>query len=181
MDAPPATPKELIEAAKRALRKKLKALRKAHPEPARAARSAAIVQALKSHSLWQQAKGVGLFAPLMERGEVDLRPLLQLALAETKSVYFPFMDPSDEGFSTGFRRVQGASDLEAGPHSFLAPPTHLPSAQRGDVDLVIVPALGVAASGHRLGYGSGFYDATLPDLVPPAKSMVVAFDFQLLA
>jgi len=44
-----------------------------------------------------------------------------------------------------------------------------------------VPALAVASSGHRLGYGSGFYDATLPDFCPPALSIVVAYDFQLLA
>jgi 5-formyltetrahydrofolate cyclo-ligase len=45
---------------------------------------------------------------------------------------------------------------------------------------LIVPALAVASDGHRLGYGSGFYDATLPDFCPPGRALVVAFDFQLL-
>jgi 5-formyltetrahydrofolate cyclo-ligase len=47
--------------------------------------------------------------------------------------------------------------------------------------LVVVPALAVAATGHRLGYGGGFYDAMLPDFCPPAIAVVVAFDFQLVA
>jgi 5-formyltetrahydrofolate cyclo-ligase len=51
-------------------------------------------------------------------------------------------------------------------------------AQRGEVQVVVVPALAVASDGHRLGYGAGYYDATLPDLCPPARSIVVAFDFQ---
>jgi 5-formyltetrahydrofolate cyclo-ligase len=44
-----------------------------------------------------------------------------------------------------------------------------------------VPALAVSSAGHRLGYGVGFDDATLPDFCPPAASLIVAFDFQLLA
>jgi 5-formyltetrahydrofolate cyclo-ligase len=48
------------------------------------------------------------------------------------------------------------------------------------VDLVLVPALAVAPSGHRLGYGAGFYDSLLPDVCPPAKALAVAYDFQLL-
>ncbi len=45
----------------------------------------------------------------------------------------------------------------------------------------MVPALAVTDTDHRLGYGRGFYDVTLPDFCPPALSVVVAFDFQLLA
>ena len=48
-------------------------------------------------------------------------------------------------------------------------------------DVVVVPALAVAADGHRVGYGIGFYDATLPDVCPPAAAVMVAFGFQLLA
>ena len=49
------------------------------------------------------------------------------------------------------------------------------------VDLIVVPALAVAPTGHRLGYGGGFYDVMLPDFCPPATAVVVAFDFQLVA
>jgi 5-formyltetrahydrofolate cyclo-ligase len=43
----------------------------------------------------------------------------------------------------------------------------------------VVPALAVDPRGHRVGYGAGFYDRTLPRFVPPAVSIAVAFDFQL--
>ena len=46
--------------------------------------------------------------------------------------------------------------------------------------MIFVPALAVAPNGHRVGYGAGFYDATLPGFCPPARAVVVAFDFQLL-
>ena len=44
-----------------------------------------------------------------------------------------------------------------------------------------MPALGVAPSGHRIGYGAGYYDRTLPLHAPPAVTLAVAYDFQLLA
>jgi 5-formyltetrahydrofolate cyclo-ligase len=43
-----------------------------------------------------------------------------------------------------------------------------------------VPALAVSPDGHRLGYGAGFYDATLPDFRPPGTAIAVVFDFQVL-
>jgi len=45
---------------------------------------------------------------------------------------------------------------------------------------VLVPALALDSRGHRLGYGAGYYDRTLPRFCPPAVSIGVAYDFQLL-
>ena len=64
---------------------------------------------------------------------------------------------------------------------FAEPPRDAKVASRGDVDVVLVPALAVSPEGHRLGQGVGFYDATLPDLAPPALTIIVGFSFQLLA
>jgi 5-formyltetrahydrofolate cyclo-ligase len=44
-----------------------------------------------------------------------------------------------------------------------------------------VPALAIDPSGHRIGYGAGYYDRTLPRFAPPAIAIAVAFDFQLVS
>ena len=82
---------------------------------------------------------------------------------------------------TGFRLTTPPSELVERGRGFHEPPPDAPEAQRGDIDLVVVPALAVAVTGHRIGYGAGYYDATLPDVRPPALAVIVAFDFQLLA
>jgi 5-formyltetrahydrofolate cyclo-ligase len=56
-----------------------------------------------------------------------------------------------------------------------------PPASPGELDVIVVPALAVDPSGQRIGYGAGCYDRTLPQFAPPAKSIAVAFDFQLVA
>ncbi len=45
----------------------------------------------------------------------------------------------------------------------------------------MVPALQIDGRGHRIGYGAGFYDRTIPRFAPPALTMGVAFSFQLIA
>lgn len=171
---------DLARRAKRQIRERMRALRSAHPASALAARSAKIVERVVSLSEFARARSVALFWPMTERGEVDLRPLDAFARANGKSVYYPFMEPSGEAFRTGLRFTRSASALVDRGQRFAEPDPLEPVAERGTVDLVIVPALAVASDGHRLGYGRGFYDATLPDYCPPARSIAVAYDFQLL-
>lgn len=170
-----------VKGAKVAMRAKLRALRTALPPIAAAARNARIIERLAAHPKLQQARAVALFWPIVERGEVDLRPLdAQLRRAGVR-IYYPSMRRMADGvLETGFRLVTRVEELVVRGRSFAEPAYDAPLAERGDIDLVIVPALAAAPDGHRLGYGAGFYDATLPDVCPPAMSIVVVYDFQLL-
>ena len=170
----------LGQRAKKQLRARLGATRRALPASAVAARSARIVAALERLAPLATARAVASFWPMEASAEVDLRPLDRLLEARGVARYFPFMDPKGEGFSTGFRRITRADELEERGRKFREPPRSVPVAARGEIDVVLVPALGVTPDGHRLGYGAGFYDATLPDVAPPALTIVVAFSFQVL-
>jgi 5-formyltetrahydrofolate cyclo-ligase len=172
---------ELRRHAKRELGRRMKALRSALPKSAIADRSARLVARLGALPAFDRARAIALFWPMVEKNEVDVRGLDVAARALGKIVYYPFMDPTDDGFRTGFRRVDDVAELEERGRGFVEPRPAAPSAARGDVDLVIVPALALASDGHRLGYGVGFYDVTLPDVCPPAHAVAVAFSFQLLA
>lgn len=173
---------ELVQRAKRQIRARMKAIRGGHPRTALAARSQAIVERLLGHSELLSARSVALFWPLVERGEVDLRTLDENLRARSVSLYYPFMEPLPAGgYRTGFRLSSSPADLEDRGAGFLEPPPSAPVARAGDVDVVIVPALAVDQSGHRIGYGAGYYDATLSDVRPPARAIVVAYHFQMLA
>jgi 5-formyltetrahydrofolate cyclo-ligase len=171
---------ELAEAAKQELRKRLRALRLAHPAEALAVRSRAIVTRVMQLPAFASAASVALFFPMLDRKEVDLRLLDAEARQQGKRVYYPSLERRGDALVSGFRLTTSLSDLRDFGQRFLEPPPEAPVAERGDVDLVLVPALAVAPSGHRLGYGAGFYDSLLPDVCPPALAIVVAFDFQLL-
>lgn len=165
--------------AKKKLRERSMATRRALPPAAVQARSGRIVELLQRLDPVRSARAIASFWPMPGRSEVDLRAFDRW-LGERGAVrYYPFMDPKGSGFVTGFRRIESSEELEPRGQKFAEPPRDAAVAQRGDVDVVIVPALAVTPEGHRLGYGRGFYDATLPDVAPPALTIVVAFSFQL--
>ena len=173
---------ELSGRAKEQLRARMRGLRAAYPKPALAEASRRIVASVAARPEFERASGVGLYWPLLERGEVDVRELLPLALARGMRVYYLFMDrkPNDR-IETGFRLVRSEAELSERGQRFREPLADAPRADANAIDLLVVPALAVAANGHRPGYGSGFYDATLGDHRPPARAIVVAYEFQLLA
>jgi 5-formyltetrahydrofolate cyclo-ligase len=116
------------------------------------------------------------------KGEVDLRVFDEVLRQRGVSLYYPFIDRLAPGRSrTGFRKTISVESLADRGARFFEPPADAPEAQRGEIQAVIVPALAADAAGHRIGYGAGYYDATLPDVCPPARSIVVAYDFQLMA
>jgi 5-formyltetrahydrofolate cyclo-ligase len=170
----------LVGGAKKQLRRKMRALRGALPQAAVDARSARIVQHLLELVPIREAAGVALFAPMTARREVDLGQLDRTLRDAGKRLFYPFMDPTGDGYRTGFRRVDRIEGLADRGRGFPEPPADAPDARAGDVDVLVVPALALSENGHRLGYGIGFHDATLPDLCPPAVAVAVGFGFQLI-
>jgi len=166
--------------AKRHLRRRMQALRKAIPHGALEERAARVLARLCDLPEFVAARSIALFRAITQRHELDLEPADEWLRARDKAVFYPFMLPSGDGFQTGFGRVTALAELAERGRGFAEPPPTGAAAARGDLDLVVVPALAVAPSGHRLGYGAGYYDATLPDVCPPAISVAVAYDFQLL-
>jgi 5-formyltetrahydrofolate cyclo-ligase len=182
VDIDPRLHAELVQRAKKQIRARMKALRSGHPAAALAERSRAIVERLRVHPSIVEARSVALFWPQMERGEVDLRRLDAELRKRGAVLYYPFMEPRpDGGYSTGFRRASSPVDLADRGRGFHEPAPEGALAGPGDIDVVVVPALAVDVRGHRIGYGVGYYDATLADVCPPAQTVIVAYHFQMLA
>ena len=111
--------------------------------------------------------------------EVDVRALDALARSQEKRVTTRCGTRFESGVSTGLPCASTRANSRA--ERALSRASQACSARAAGDRLILVPALAVGANGHRLGYGRGFYDVTLPDFRPPAQSVVVAYEFQLLS
>ncbi len=125
------------------------------------------------------ARRVALFWPMVERHEVDLRPLDEALRARGVRVAYPAIDP--ETHRMCFRFVESPTELEERGTGFREPAPSATECARGDLDLVVVPAIVLAPTGHRIGYGAGYYDRTISTVAPPAMTVGVGYDYQLLA
>lgn len=159
------------------LRKRLRGVRKTTPAEACAERSRALVARLEAHEAVASARTIALFWPIVSRHEVDLRPLDTTLRARGVRIAYPAID-ADTNVMT-FRFVDDVSALEDKGYGFMEPAADAPVATA--LDAIIVPAIAVDPTGHRIGYGAGYYDRTLPAFAPPAVSIAVAYDWQLVA
>ncbi len=165
---------ELVNRAKAALRKRLRALRNTTPLAPLEKRSEKIIERLEAMDVVARAKRVALFWPIEARHEVDLRPLDGRLRARGVEIAYPAIEPSGEmtfRFATVDELVEDPLGFRGAPQTAVEPEA---------LDAIIVPSIALDASGNRLGYGAGFYDRALPRFAP-TKKIGVAYDFQLLA
>ena len=175
----PSSAEEMLRVrVKTELRKRMRGLRKALPLAACAERSARIAARLAELPPVAGARSVCLFWPIEDRHEVDLRGLDAQLRARGARVAYPGIDP-ETGAMT-FRFVSHPDAMQEQGFGFREPAIEEPEATPGDLDVIVIPALAVDPRGHRIGYGAGYYDRTLPRFSPPAATVAVAFDFQLV-
>jgi 5-formyltetrahydrofolate cyclo-ligase len=163
--------------AKAEMRKRMRALRNSIPEKALRERSEKIVERVVASAAFERASTVGMFWPMLDRNEVDVRGIDRTAREKGKLVAYPFLQDDAE---MSLRLADPTSLAERG-HGFAEPPDTAPLAEIGDGLVVIVPALAIDPTGQRLGYGKGHYDRLLFAIAPPAIAIAVAYDFQVVS
>ena len=163
--------------AKAELRKRARGLRATIPPEAIARRSALLVSRLEGLPAFATPRSVALFFPIEGRNEVDVTSLDPWLRERGARVAYPSIDPETRVMT--FRFVEDPAAMEERGLGFREPSGEDPEAR--ELDVILVPALQIDGRGHRIGYGAGFYDRTLPRFAPPALTIVVGFQFQLIA
>ena len=160
---------------KKNLREELRA-RVARVQPDVLARaSLGACELLRCQSVWSQSKTVLFYAPV--RGELDITPLLHLALESKKTVALPGFLP-ESGHYGVFEIRDFQQDCVSGKFGILEPDKKCRRIALNRLDLALVPGVGFDAWGHRLGRGRGFYDRLLAQVT--GIKCGVAFDEQMV-
>jgi len=170
------TENELRYRAKAALRQRAKALRNTVPHEAILERSRLLVASLASLPEVAGARSAALFYPIEGKNEVDLTTLDAQLRSKGVRVAYPAIDPESRVMT--FRFVDDLEAMEEQGFGFREPAAGALEVEH--IDVIVVPALQIDGAGHRIGYGAGYYDRTIPRFSPPAVAIGVVFDFQLI-
>ena len=169
---PPANPSQ----GKQAVRAAALAARDALPADERAAKSRAIAAAVDAAVLAALPAGsvVALYAP--KASEVDTAELALHAAARGLAVAYPRVVKNTRVLAF---HVASATDLVAGVFGLREPRDDSPVVPIDRLAAIVVPGVAFDATGRRLGWGRGHYDATL-SRAPDLTTVGVAFRCQLL-
>jgi 5-formyltetrahydrofolate cyclo-ligase len=159
---------------KRPLRSQMLAKRRALNNDAWYLSSLAAQRNLLSLEEFGRADCVALYAPA--HNETDTELILSSAFYAGKRVLYPAVC----GHQMVFRPVERIEMLQKGAFGILEPCPIGVEHQADEADLIIVPGVAFDLTGHRLGYGKGFYDRFLHHPGRKAHLVGLCHDFQLI-
>ena len=152
---------------KAALRRSYTALRASLSPEERAAAEEAIFETLFSSPLWKKAALICTYLPI--RCELNTTAIVTRATAEGKAVALPVTVTGATEGRMVFRPLLGLKlhELKAGRFGIPEPPDTHPDLTLRDFTgaLILVPGLAFDHSGFRIGYGGGYYDRYIADLI----------------
>lgn len=150
-----------VKEEKSVLRRECAAIRNGIAKEEKKGMDERICKNLQSLTVFRFAQKLLLYHPI--RSEVDVLPLMDIALGMGKEVYFPLCDPKVPGKMT-FHKVTSAAQLISGSFSVPEPSADLPLYENDpSLAVCMIPALAFDKEGYRLGYGKGYYDRFLSE------------------
>lgn len=152
---------------KESWRRRFRAYRRSLSPPSYRARSTLISHRALTVSLVAEAQVVHAYWPLTAQREVDTRPLIAALRGRGVEVVLPVVTSfAPTTPSLDHRRYEGPQCLTANQWD-IQEPARTARVPIDTLDLVFVPALGIGKNGHRVGHGSGYYDAFLESVSCP--------------
>jgi len=119
------------------------------------------------------------------RSEVRTRPQLADTLLGSKRIVVPYCTVDDAGANKlGLWHLARMDELVVGKWKILEPPRERwgepgKEVPPGELDLLMVPGVGFARDGARMGNGQGYYDRLLREVRPDAPLVGLAYECQL--
>ena len=108
--------------------------------------------------------------------EVDTSQILAASILADKRVLYPVVC----GNEMVLRQVRGLEQLKKGCFGVLEPSGTGSDHVADEADLIVVPGVVFDPTGHRIGYGKGFYDLFLRHPGLRASLVGLCHDFQLI-
>lgn len=160
------------------IRKKILEARNKLTDDEIAAKSGAILQNVLKTPEYMEACNILLYADYNH--EVMTRGIFDDAIMRRKRVYFPKSDKLTN--TMAFYQISSLNQLEKGFMGIPEPPENMRLRYRFNANedtLVILPGVAFDTSGHRIGYGKGYYDKFLSSR-RQLSTMALAFSCQIV-
>ena len=129
-----------------------------------------IFDRLRNIKNYSDASNIAAYYPI--GSEVKTQDIMQEILSQGKTLLLPKVIEND----LCFKKISSFEELEKGMYDIMEPKDSCPISE--EIDVVLVPTVGITPSGIRLGYGYGFYDRFLSSI--KTKSIALTYSKQII-
>ncbi|EHI70765.1 5-formyltetrahydrofolate cyclo-ligase [Streptococcus ictaluri] len=129
---------------------------KAMPEAEKQSKDKALLEELTKSEAYQKARTIATYLAMPH--EYQTQALIEQAIQDKKTVLIPKTYPQGKMIFVPYH----LNELMKTAFGLLEPKSDVPFAKEA-IDMIHVPGLVFNASGHRIGYGAGYYDRYLAD------------------
>ena len=158
---------------KKALRKKIRKLKKGITEEQRQAASAVIMEKIEKTEQFQNARSVFIYWAMGD--EVDTRDFIVKWHNEKD-----FILPTIDGGDLILKKFTGVNSLKDGNLYAIPEPEGEPFETLNELDLAIIPGVAFDKQNNRMGRGKAYYDKILNQINGKSILVGICFDFQLV-
>ena len=178
-----------LEITKKQIREDILAIRDALTDNEKRTASELVKVRILEDPFYIKAKRILGFMPF--GSEIDIKPVLEAALAEGKEVFVPRITTNGFHKEMEFRKITDVDPVHFSFSKFkiLEPPEENDLYEYNEAeammlpsrDLIIMPGVAFDSYNKRVGYGGGYYDMFLEDkLTLRIHSIAVAFKCQIV-
>lgn len=162
-------------------RRRLRLARAQMGEAERAAATRTANRLLKRHI--KRGRRIGIYYPMGK--ELRLDDFVQTALRRGAELYLPYIEPGSRRLWFTRYHADGRQQPERkrGRSKLYIPQFAGQKRRVHDLDILLVPIVGIDRRGYRLGQAGGFYDVSLAHMKHrlPTRTVGVGFACQLVA
>ncbi|UPL48819.1 5-formyltetrahydrofolate cyclo-ligase [Hymenobacter sublimis] len=157
------------------LRREALARRRELPPQELARRSEALWQQLRQAFPLQAWQWLHVFLPIPRQQEPDTWPLLRQLWAELPTLRIAVPVVQSDGQTLRHHHLTPETQLRTNRWG-ISEPVGAEEVQPAQLDAVLIPLLAFDETGHRVGYGKGFYDRFLLECRPDALRIGVGLE-----
>ena len=125
---------------------------------------------LRKSKIFQDSKKIGSYYPI--GSEILTQDIMQEILSSGRELFLPKVTVK----KIEFRKITDFSCLEIGDFDIMEPKDDCPV--DNNLDLILVPTIGISQDGVRLGYGHGFFDKFLAE--HPTETIALIYEKQII-
>ena len=130
-----------------------------------------LLEQIITHKYWKEATHIGCYIAVGH--ELRTRLIMQAAWEQGKHVYVPVIE---SGMRLSFVEYRSEDACQKHAVYGIEEPVLKGRDDSQKIEFLVVPAVGIDVSGHRIGYGKGYYDRFLTREGGGLHSVGVAYD-----